>query len=1019
LKRSCCLLAGLILIRVFGAQSLSARSDTPSSTVVSPFASLASGPAKTRIVRNLGRLPLSFERNEGQADSHVRFLAHCTDGALFLTPSEAVFHLTPRTDTGYSAKNALRKGRSVRRPEGKTASVTVRMQMVGSDLRASVFQQQPLPGRVNYFSGKDPSRWHTGVPTFGRVGFHGVYPGVDLVYYGNQRHLEYDFVVAPHADPEQIQLNFAGAQGVHINPAGDLVVRVAGRELKWRKPTVYQQSATGKRSVAAHFRLKQLTNGRAGVSFALGRYDTARRLVIDPVLVYATYLGGSGSNGGDLATGIAIDSAGNAYVTGYAGSLDFPTDSGDYQRVHKAILTHANAFVTKLSPAGNTLVYSTYLGGSTADNANGIAVDSAGNAYITGRTFSTDFPTTHDAFQQVNRADHNAFVTKLNSTGSALVYSTYLGGSGSDSTVGIALDAGGHAFVTGHTVSSDFPTTAGAFQHVNGSSAGGNAFVTELNLDGTGLVYSTYLGGSSPQGDFGEGIAVDSAGSAYVTGGAFSPDFPTTEGAYQRVEKALDRSSAFITKLNATGSALVYSTYLGGSGNGVEGDVATSIAVDGGGQAYVTGNASSVDFPTTSGAFQRVNRAVLTHANVFVTKLDSTGSALVYSTYLGGSAGTYAYHLAVDGIGNAYVIGYTNATDFPTTAGAYQRTNAGATVGKANAFVTRLNAAGSALIYSTYLGGTGGDYGSAVAVDSAGDAYVVGYTGSADFPTTSDAVQATNSAIAVSASNAFVTKLFTGPLFPDFNGDGSTDLLLQNAASGVIAAWFMNGTHWLGGVYFSQSPPLDYALVGTGDFRGDGEIALVLQNRRTYQIALWYTGGADHAVITGGDYVNVTPQTGWKVVGVGDFNGDGRSDLVFQNQSTNQVALWFMSGPVYQGGVLLPFIPPIEWKIAGIGDINGDGSPDLICQNQATGQIALWYMNGTTYIGGAVMTTVPVSGWKVVGVGDYNGDGFADLLFQNQTSNQAAVWFLQNGEFVGGAALSQAPPPLWNIAGPR
>ncbi|MCW3094725.1 MAG: Cell surface protein, partial [Chthonomonadaceae bacterium] len=232
MKRSCCLLAGLMLLGAFGAQSLSARSDTPASAAVSPFASLASGPAKTRIARDLGRLPLSFERNKGQTDSHVRFLAHCTDGALFLTPSEAVFNLTPRTDTGYSAKNALCKGRSGR-SEGKAASVTVRMQIVGSDPRASVLQQQPLPGRVNYFSGKDPSKWHAGVPTFGRVGFHGVYPGVDLVYYGNQRHLEYDFVVAPHADPKQIKLHFAGAQHVQVNAAGELVVRAEGRELKW------------------------------------------------------------------------------------------------------------------------------------------------------------------------------------------------------------------------------------------------------------------------------------------------------------------------------------------------------------------------------------------------------------------------------------------------------------------------------------------------------------------------------------------------------------------------------------------------------------------------------------------------------------------------------------------------------------------------------------------------------------------------------------------------------------------
>ena len=948
----------------------------------------------------------------------MRFLSHSAAGSLFLTPSEAVFTLTANTATGTKAKKALLKGANVQSPEGKAPRVAVRMQMIGSDPRASVLQEQPLSGRINYFLGKDPSKWHTEVPTFGRVGFHAVYKGVDLVYYGSHQHLEYDFVVAPYADPKQIALHFAGAQAVHVNAAGDLVVRVQGRELTWRKPVVFQRSATGRRSVAAHFRLKRLAKGQARVSFGLGRYDSARPLIIDPVLVYATYLGGRGEDGGDLATGIAVDGTGSAYVTGYAGSLDFPADSGAYQHENKAGGI-TSAFVTKLNPTGTALVYSTYLGGSTADNANAIAVDRAGNAYVTGRTFSHDFPTTPGAFQGVNRADHNAFVTKLNPTGSALIYSTYLGGSAGDSTVGIAMDAAGHAFVTGHTVSSDFPTTLGAFQTATRSPAGGNAFVTELNLDGTGLVYSTYLGGSSRRGDFGKGIAVDSNGNAYVTGAAFSTDFPTTGGAYQRVEKAFDNSNAFVTKLNATGAALVYSTYLGGSGSGLDGDAATSIAVDSAGSAYVAGNAASADFPTTSGAFQRVSAAIPAQAGAFVTKLNSGGGALVYSTYLGGSTGTYTYHLAIDGLGNAYVTGYTNATDFPTTAGAYRRTGVGAGGGKPNAYVTKLNAGGSALVYSTYLGGSGGDYGSAIAVDGKGDAYVVGYTGSADFSTTSGAVQTANPARTAGAYSAFVTKLSTVPVAPDFNGDGSTDLLLQNADTGAIAAWFLQGTRWQGGVYFSLSPPREYALVGTGDFRGDGVIALVLQSRSANRIALWYTGGADHAAITGGDYVSVTAPFGWTLVGVGDFNGDGKSDLVFQNQTTNQVAFWFMSGPVFQGGVLMPFTPLPGWKIAGTGDIDGDGFTDLIFQNQSTGQIALWYMHGTTYVGGTVMTTIPAPGWKVVGVGDYNGDGNADLLFQSQAGSQAAVWYLKNGVFAGGDLLSLAPPSGWKIAGPR
>ncbi len=1016
MKRSGFLFVGRMLVGAVGVLSLPARGDSPAATVVSRSATGANRSAKTQIARNFGQIPLSFERNQGQTDSQVRFLTHSLNNTLFLTPAEAVFLLTASPDRRHTDKNALHQGTQLSRSDRKEARAAVHMQLIGSNPRASVIQERPLSGRVNYFLGNDPRQWHTGVPTFGRVGFHEVYRGVDLVYYGNQRHLEYDFVVAPHADPKQIQLRFAGAQGVHLNAAGDLIVRTSEGALTWRKPTVYQSGATGKHAVvAARFRLKSLPNGQTGVRFALGRYDNARPIVIDPVLVYSTYLGGTGVQGGDFANGIAVDSAGSAYVTGFTGSLDFPVTAGASQSVNRASAGNSSAFVTKLNPAGSALVYSTYIGGSTGDNANGIAIDGAGNAYITGRAFSADFPTTPGAFQRTLKANHSAFVTKLNPGGSALVYSTFLGGSGSDSAVGIAVDASGHAFVTGHTISPDFPTTTGAFQTVNRSSAGGNAFVTELDPNGSALVYSTYLGGSGMQGDFGKGIAVDGSGSAYIVGDAFSPDFPSTQGAYQRVEKASNSSNVFVTKLNAIGTALVYSTYLGGS----VADNGNSIAVDANGQAYVAGNTLSGDFPTTSGAFQRVIRTMPSVVNAFVTKLNGSGTALVYSTYLGGSAETYTYHLALDSRGSAVVAGYTNATDFPTTVGAYRRSGVGATVGKTHSYVTRLNASGSALVYSTYLGGTGGDYASAIALNSNGDAYIGGYTGSADFPVTPGAVQTANKAPTASGYNAFVTKLIPKPLFPDFDEDGGTDLILQNASSGVMAAWFMRGTRWVGGVYFSLSPPPGYTLVGTGDFRGDGTIALVLQNRSNNAIVLWYTGNANHATITGGDYVNAIAPSGWNVVGVGDFNGDGRSDLVFQNQTTNQIAIWLMSGPNYQGGVLLPYTPPAGWQVAATGDFNGDGFADIAFQNSSTGAIALWFMNGVTYAGGSVLTAMPAAGWKVVGAGDYNGDGQADILLQNQVSNQAVMWFLQNGAFVGGDTLSLAPPPGWKIAGPR
>ncbi|MCW3095456.1 MAG: hypothetical protein JWL77_1074 [Chthonomonadaceae bacterium] len=1031
MQRPSSLFTGLLLLSAAGAQSLPGLS-APNAGAASPprNAILPSLSPKSPITRDFGRLPLSFESNQGQTNGQVRFLTHNGDSALFLTPTEAVFAMPAQPLRRSRMQTSLHPGTKARRAAETSARVALRMQMVGANSSASVVQQQPLPGRVNYFIGKDPSKWHAGVPTFGRVGFHQVYPGVDLVYYGNQRHLEYDFVVAPHADPRQITLHFAGAQGVRVNTAGDLVVRTAGRELKWQKPTVYQQDKTGKHAVAARFRLKRLPNGQAGVSFALGRYDASRPVVIDPVLLYSTFLGGSGAFG-DYANAIAIDNSGNAYITGSAFSTDFPTTAGAFQRIQKAGAFAANAFVTKLNSTGTALVYSTFVGGSgsNGEQSSAIAVDSNGNAYITGATHSTDYPVTSGAFQQTKHGGANtanAFVTKLNPTGTALVYSTYLGGNAetnptSGGGIGIAVDSLGYAFVAGTVYSTDFPTTPGAFQPTKSApSSASNAFVTKLNPTGTALIYSSFIGGSVNPGDGASGIAIDGNDAAYVAGYASSADFPTTASAYQRAKSGPATSTnAFVTMVNPTGTALVYSTFLGGSAAS-PGDRANGIAVDPTtGNAYVTGYALSTDFPITSGAFQQAPKAGVNAGNAFVTKLNPAGTALVYSTYLGGNDYDAGRSIAIDVSGNAYVTGYTFSADFPATLGTFQRVKRSTTT-HSDSFVTKLNSTGTALIYSTFLGTSASnqDAGSDIVVDNSGHAYIAGRTYASDFPVTAGAFQRTYSAN-TGYPIAYVTKLFPIPIFPDFNNDGNTDLLIQNASTNVIASWFMQGATWISGAYFSLTPPAEYALVGVGDFSGAGNTALVLQSRSSNQIAFWYANGTNSATISGGDYVSINPLAGWKVVGVGDFNGDGKSDLVFQNQSSNQVSIWFMNGPTYQGGVLLPFTPPVGWTVAGVGDFNADGFPDLVFQNQSTGQLALWYMNGTTYMGGTVLTTVPGAGWKVVGVGDYNGDGYADLLFQNQTSNQAAVWYLKNSTFAGGDTLSLAPPSGWKIVGPR
>ena len=669
-------------------------------------------PRHMRVNAAYGKLPLYFEANRGQTDEQVRFLARGSRSMLFLTPSEAVLAFTHR---------------------GVSRTV-LRMTFSGANPEPSVVGAEELPGKANYFIGSNPANWRTDVPTYAKVRYKNVYPGIDLIYYGNQRQLEYDFVVSPGADPRRIRLGFSGADKLEVDAQGDLLLHTATGVIRQRKPVIYQEVEGARREIAGGYVLE----GARRVGFRVTAYDAHRPLVIDPALFYSTYLGGSDS---DEGFAIAVDTAGNAYVTGSTFSIDFPTTQGAFQTT--LVGFHGVAFVTKLNSTGSGLVYSTYLGGAIEERGQAIAVDIAGNAYVTGRTFSKNFPTTPGAFQPTPDplAGNSAFVTKLNPTGSALVYSTYLGGNNDDQGLGIAVDAAGNAYVAGQTRSSTFPTTPGAFQRFEGGGLNDpDAFVTKLNPLGSALVYSTYLGGGSP--DHATGIALDAAGNAYVTGNTSSVEFPTTPGAYQTTfggsNGVLTSSGdAFVVKLDPTGSALIYSTFLGGSGD----DIAYGIALDSSGNAYVVGATASTDFPTTPGAFQTTFGGGETH--VFVAKVNPLGSALVYSTYLGGSDHDEGFGIALDGLPspNAYVTGETRSTDFPIIPGAIQPTFAGGT--GFDVFVTKLDPTGSALIYSTYLGGPGDDYGNAIAVDALPNpnAYVTGVTGSTTFPTTPGAFQ--------------------------------------------------------------------------------------------------------------------------------------------------------------------------------------------------------------------------------------------------------------------------------------
>ena len=698
---------------------------------------------------NYGKVPLHFEVNQGQTHEDVKFLSRGVGYSLDLTATEAVLVLArpaSAADEGGTdqAGGRLRERNDAQAPASSQMPLVVRMSLVGAAAKPRVDGLEPLSGKVNYFIGNDPAKWRTNVPTYAKVRYRAVYPGIDLVYYGTDGQLEYDFLVAAGVDPQSIVLDFAGVERLEVDAQGDLVMHVAGGSIRQRKPLIYQEIDGIRREIGGRYVLREAY--RAG--FEVSAYDTRRPLVIDPVLAYSTYLGGASP---DQAAGIAVDLDGNAYVTGYTGTTGtaFPTTAGAFNESSNG---STEAFVTKLDPTGSSLVYSTYLGGSGGTTATAIAVDAAGNAYVTGDTFSQDFPTTVGAF----RSSPPGFVVKLNSTGSALLYSSYLGTPDSHA---IAVDAVGNAYVTGWA-GRIFPTTIGAVQTTFAGCTRemdipcGDAFVTKVNPTGTGLVYATYLGGSDA--DDARGIAVDVLGNAYVTGTTYSADFPTTSEAFQTVHHG-GIQDAFVAKLNPVGSALVYSTYLGGGGA----DGGSGITVNANGYAYVAGWTTSPDFPTTADVFKHdIGDGFLSDA--FVAQLDLAGSALIYSTYLGGSSGDGADAIALDANGNAYVTGQTVSTDFPTTADAFQP----AYGGSGDAFVTKLNASASALVYSSYLGGSQQDQGTGLAIDITGNAaYVTGYTWTQlppdapsppDFPTTAGAFQPTSGG---GPTDAFVTKV--------------------------------------------------------------------------------------------------------------------------------------------------------------------------------------------------------------------------------------------------------------------
>jgi hypothetical protein len=641
---------------------------------------VGTGGTLTAPARAQQRLPLFFVPTLGQAGAAAAFTLRSAQLSAQFTAAQTRF------DFG-------------------EARLTVRF--AGANPQVRLEAADPLPGRVNYLLGSRREQWQTDVPTYGTILYHDLYPGIDLAYSVAEGRLKSEFRVSPGADPGAIRWQYRGGAAPRIPGDGGLVVAAGGGELREQPPVMYQEEDGRRVPVQGTFRL--LDGGLAG--FATGAFDHQRPLVIDPILSYSTYLGGGGQ---DSARAIAVDAAGYAYVAGYTDSTDFPsatplqTKSGG-----------VDAFVAKLNPAGNALVYCTYLGGGWDDRAFSLATDARGNVYVAGWTYSPNFPTTAGARQRSLGGGRDAFVSKLNPAGNSLVYSTYLGGGGHDSANAIAVDAAGNAYIAGDTYSSDFPVS-NAFQ---GSSGGGqDGFVAKLNPAGSALLWSTYLGGNGD--DRANALALDASGNIYVTGGTFSTNFPTFHAMQPTNAGGQD---AFVTKLAVDGRTLVYSTYLGGSGGSVTANEAgAAIRVDAAGSAYIAGTTSSTNFPLAN-AFQSALGGG--GIDAFVTRLNSTGSALVYSTYLGGTGADYATAASLSPSGALAVVGYTMSSNFPVAA-ALQTAKSGGYDG----FVTRFSPAGNTLETSTYWGGSGSEAIYAVSMDRAGTMWIAGQTLSVNYP---------------------------------------------------------------------------------------------------------------------------------------------------------------------------------------------------------------------------------------------------------------------------------------------
>jgi len=1000
-------------------------------------------PSTSRSAAKLLSVPLSFEPNQGQAASTVQFLSRGSGYALFLAPGKVVLNLERAT------------------PASAAAVDSVRMSLMGANPHANAVGLAQQSGVVSYFVGNNPENWHSGIPTYGKVEYPQIYPGVDLVFYGNQRQLEYDFVVAPGADPSRIAWRIDGARA-RVDAEGNLALSAPNGPASFKKPVLYQLVGDKKTRVEGRFAV-------AGnqIRFRLGSYDHSRALIIDPVLSYASYLAGTSTDHigwttgpGNLTVGIsqgiAVDSAGSVYVAGDTYSIDFPTKD-PYQSAPPAKGPAGSpvspglwpsAFVTKFSPDGSSLVYSTYLGGNGYDYIYAIAVDSSGSAYVTGQTNSTNFPVTAGAYQTVcdpnptnqpppytatcYSSNVSAFVTKLNAAGTGLVYSTFLGGYAYNYATAIAVDSAGRAYIAGNedeyctpslAFQGCFPTTNGAV--INGNLTGGRspqyAFVAAFDPTGAQLLYSTIFGDlngfsclNGCGATWGTGVAVDAGGYFYLVGETEAGKLPATAGAYQTTGAPLDPTGVyvqgfrgFVAKFKPVtttgGASMAWATYLGGHTVNLN-DYISGIAIDSASNVYIAGYTNSPDFPVTTGAYSTVcGPNGQTCAAAHVTKLNPTGTAILWSTFVGDakSDGSDALFftgpIQLDGNGNVYIIGQPNP-GFPLVNSIQTAGNGG----QMQVLVAKIDPTGANLLFSTYIGSGGLDSANpaGLAVDSAGDIYLAGNNAGPHLITTPGAFQTTvgNNPCCYHGFVAKITPTAVPTLEPGTLANGATYV-----AGGLVpGSWAqVKGTNlstaariWTNSDFtgLGSSLPTNLSGVQVTVDNQPAAVYYISPTQISFQVPAGISGTASVEVIANGVASNA-------VTAAAATNSPGIFPIIING--TNYAAAVFLDGKIAAD----PSNGP-SFRNAVPGDLVQLYATGLAPSPAGT-LVSTTLLSGVTVTIGAV--TIPADAAVLAAVGEFQINFTVPQSFASMTPGLYPITISING-VTSPASINSSPP---------